>query len=395
MISKLGSLSQMDISRSLFDSYERYKFREIDSRRFKQKDMLRWIEPYVRANVLKSTPLGASAEGRMISLYSYGSGPTKILLWSQMHGDEPTATMALIDIFNLLSERGNDEIVAAVGTNLQLLVIPMLNPDGAERFSRRTAQLVDMNRDAASLATPEAKILREAQKHYRPQFGFNLHDQDPRLTVGRTKKVTAIALLAPAIDESRRDDDVRLKAKRVADGFARALHPFISGHLAKYDDTFEFRAFGDNVQRWGTSTVLVESGGWPQDRDKMFIRKLNYAGILSSLYSVATGEYQTNDLTMYDALPFNSKNLYDVIVRGAEFRGSDRAPAVRVDIAFNIEESARQSGGVQLNARVVDLGDLSNFGAFDERNGKGISLRSSQIQLDGIYPWDHVELLLK
>ena len=29
-----------------------------------------------------------------------GTGPRRILLWSQMHGDEPTATLALLDILN-------------------------------------------------------------------------------------------------------------------------------------------------------------------------------------------------------------------------------------------------------------------------------------------------------
>ena len=79
----------------------------------------------------------------------------------------------------------------------------MLNPDGAERFTRRTAQLIDLNRDALALETPEARILKETCNKYQPEYGFNLHDQDPRLTVGTTKKITAIALLAPSTDESR------------------------------------------------------------------------------------------------------------------------------------------------------------------------------------------------
>jgi hypothetical protein len=33
---------------------------------------------------------------------THGHGPTTVLLWSQMHGDESTATMALADIFAFL-----------------------------------------------------------------------------------------------------------------------------------------------------------------------------------------------------------------------------------------------------------------------------------------------------
>jgi hypothetical protein len=387
--------SQERVSKELYESYDEFKSAEIISRRFTQKMMLRWIEPILRKKTVRAFPLGQSSEGRTISMYECGRGPVKVLLWSQMHGDEPTATMALMDILGYLSLHQGSATSATILQNLQLLVIPMLNPDGAERFTRRTAQLIDMNRDASALVTPEARILKDAQQKYKPAFGFNLHDQDPRQTVGLTKNVTAIALLAPATDDSRGDDPVRLRAKNVADGLARVLHQFIPGHIAKYDDTFEKRAFGDNIQRWGTSTVLVESGGWPGDRDKMFIRKLNAVGLLTALHSIATGESAKNDRSLYDALPFNGKNLYDVIVREVDFKINDKTPSVRVDIAFNIEEKVNESKEVELIARVVDLGDLSTYSAFDDRNGKRISLNASQVQLDLAIPWKNVELLLK
>ena len=34
-------------------------------------------------------------------------------------------------------------------------MVPMLNPDGAERFQRRNAQGIDINRDALLLQSPE------------------------------------------------------------------------------------------------------------------------------------------------------------------------------------------------------------------------------------------------
>jgi hypothetical protein len=379
----------------LFNSYEAYRRSEITSRRFTQTDMLRWLDPMLAANIVRGTDLGHSAEGRTISLYTYGEGPTRVLLWSQMHGDEPTATMALLDIVNFLGRRADDVIARAVRANLTLLMIPMLNPDGAERFTRRTAQRVDMNRDAATLQTPEAAILRDAQHKYKPEFGFNLHDQEPRLTVGSTKDVAAIALLAPAMDAMRGDNEVRLKAKKVATVLTEVLNQLVPGHIAKYDDTFDRRAFGDSMQLWGTSTVLIESGGWPNDRDKMFIRKLNAVALLATLYSIATREYEKKETAVYEGLPFNSKNLYDVIVRGIEFKGASGTPPIRVDIAINIEEMNQEPDRKRLMARVVDLGDLTPYSAFEEREGKGISLSASDIQLDMQVPWQDLQILLK
>ena len=388
------NLPQSKLVQGLFDSYENYMRSEIKSRRFTQTQMLRWMEPMIGAAIVGVTNLGPSAEGRPISLYACGKGPTKVLLWSQMHGDEPTATMALLDILNFFTQRPDDAVTKTIRTELTLLIIPMLNPDGAERFTRRTAQLIDMNRDAAALRTPEAQILKDAQHKYQPQFGFNLHDQEPRLTVGSTKNVTAIALLAPAWDPLRTDNDVRSKAKKVATVFSEVLDCLVPGHVAKYDDTFDRRAFGDSVQLWGTSTVLVESGGWPNDRDRMFIRKLNYVGLLASLYSIATGGYEQKNTTMYESLPYNSKNLYDVIVRGVELRG-DGTPAIRTDIGINIEEANLDPDRNRLVAKVVDLGDLSPYGAFEEREGKGISLKGSDIKLDKQISWEELQLLLK
>ena len=46
--------------------------------------------------------LGRSVQGRSIHLLTLGRGPRRILLWSQMHGDEPSATPALLDLAGFL-----------------------------------------------------------------------------------------------------------------------------------------------------------------------------------------------------------------------------------------------------------------------------------------------------
>jgi len=367
----------------LFQSYDKYKLAEITSRRFTQAEMLRWLKPLELAGVFQKTDIGKSAEGRPITLYTIGNGPVKVLLWSQMHGDEPTATMALLDMFNFFSQNPSHPVVRSIQDKLTLLIIPMLNPDGAERFQRRTAQRIDMNRDALQLGTPEARVLKETQQKYKPAFGFNLHDQDPRYTVGTSNNVTAIALLAPALDAPRADNDVRKRAKKVAAFLSSVFSEFIPGHVAKYDDTFEPRAFGDNIQKWGTSTVLIESGGWPNDRDKMFLRKLNYVGILSALAAIADQSYSKADISSYEQLPFNSKNLYDVIIRNGVLRVSKDVPEIKVDVGLNLEEVAdTTTKRVELFAKIMDVGDLSTFAAFEEINANGALLDAGKIILE-------------
>jgi len=49
------------------------------------------------------------------------------------------------------------------------------------------------------------------------------------------------------------------------------------------------RAFGDAMQNWGVSTVLIEAGGWYENRND-FLQKMNFIGITTALHAIATGE---------------------------------------------------------------------------------------------------------
>ncbi|MEK7178752.1 MAG: M14 family zinc carboxypeptidase [Patescibacteria group bacterium] len=380
----------------LFNFYDSFKARDITSRRFTQTDLFQWLKPFEEQKLFQKSEVGKSAEGRTIYLLTLGTGTTKVLLWSQMHGDEPTATMALVDMLSFMSRNPGHPAVVSIREKLSLLIVPLLNPDGAERFQRSSAQQIDLNRDALRLETPEARVLKDIQQQYKPEFGFNLHDQDPRYTVGESKNVTAIALLAPAMNEARSDSEVRTRAKKVAATVSGVLHHFIPGHVAKYDDTFEPRAFGDNIQKWGTSTVLIESGGWPDDRDKMFLRKLNYVCLLSTLSAIADGSFVKADLSAYENLPFNTKNLYDVIIRNAQLKSHGVIPAAKVDIGFNIEEQLDASTKkIQLMAKVVDIGDLSRVAAFEELEGGNALLDGDRIQLDRVIPYSELKSFIQ
>jgi hypothetical protein len=385
------------VAHDLFDVYDSFQVNEISSSRFTQAEMRRWLDPLVDQVPLKKSILGASSERRDIMLYSAGKGVTKVMLWSQMHGDEPTATMALLDIFKFLAKNPEHTVSKTILEKLTLLVIPMINPDGAERFKRRTAQMIDMNRDAQALTTPESRILKRTRDQYKPDYGFNLHDQDPRYTVGTTKKITAIALLAPSADESRGNTSERIWAKQIASTLAQVLNLFIPDNLAKWDDTYIPTAFGDNFQKWGTSTILVESGGWRGDPDKFFLRKLNCIGLLATLYAIAMGEIDNADVSLYDQIPFNMKLGCDTIIRNAILKVNNQILPALVDIGINFDRRINYlSGKVDDIATIVEIGDLSTYTALEnEINANGAELDSSRIVLENPFAKAEMDLLFK
>ena len=127
---------------------------------------------------------GSSAEGRPLLVLAAGTGPEKVLLWSQMHGDEPTATCALVDLLSHVVATRDEPATRALLSRLTLLVLPMLNPDGTARNDRRNAQGIDINRDAVELQTPEGRFLKAVRDEYAPAAGFNLHNQGALVTAG-------------------------------------------------------------------------------------------------------------------------------------------------------------------------------------------------------------------
>ena len=169
----------------------------------------------------------------------------------------------------------------------------MLNPDGAERFQRRNAQSIDINRDALRLQTPEGRALKALRAtSSNPKVGFNLHNQSWGTAVGNPPKPASISLLSVAYDEKRSENAGRMLTKKLCAVIRDSLEPFASGQIGRYDDEFEVRAFGDNITLWGTPVVLIETGPWPSEEPDPPLVRLNFIAIVSALDALATGNVE-------------------------------------------------------------------------------------------------------
>jgi len=339
----------------------------LESRTFHPDAYWRAVSPVLSSSSsLRVEQVGESAEGRPLRLVTFGAGPTPVLLWSQMHGDEPTASMALADLFALFATRPDHPLVRTIRERLTVYALPVLNPDGAARFQRRNAQGVDINRDARVLATPEGRTLKAVRERVDPVFGFNLHDQDVRTRLADTDRGVAIALLAPPPDGSGTVDDVRMRAIRLSGLLRRAVEPLVDGRVARYDDTFNPRAFGDLMTAWGTSTILIESGGWDDDPEKQHLRMVNFVALLTALESIATGSYERVDPSLYRGLPENGRRVADLKIAGGTLVLPD-LPPLRGDLLVEYGDAPRRTGG-----RIIDVGDLLEREARDTLDASGL-----------------------
>ncbi len=339
----------------------------LDDRRFDPATYWRVVTPFVGGSVT-AEPVGESAEGRPLQMLSFGRGRTTVLLWSQMHGDESTASMALADLVRFFHEQPDHPLAQTIARGSTVHMIPMLNPDGAQRFQRRNAQGIDINRDARRLETPEGRVLKAAVDRLKPDFGFNLHDQSPAIRVGDTDRGVAIALLAPAFNEERDVDDKRRRAMQVASLLTETMRPLVTDHIARYDDAFNPRAFGDLVGVWGASTVLIESGGWADDPQKQYLRKTNFVGLLAALEAIATGDWEDYGPEVYEALAFNGRRQADLLIRGGTL-SIPGLPALRADVLVDYDRPLLKEGGV-----IADIGDLDGVEAQEILDAAGLYL---------------------
>ncbi|MFM8395957.1 MAG: M14 family zinc carboxypeptidase, partial [Acidobacteriota bacterium] len=338
----------------------------IDPSRLKHRDLVAYLTQ-LKAEGVKIEEVGRSLAGREIYQLEFGHGPLKVFLWSQMHGDEPTATSALVDLFHYWQSRRDDPAVAEMARQLTIRAVPMLNPDGAELFQRRNLQSIDINRDARRLVTPEGRLLKRLRDEWEPVIGFNLHNQNIRTAVGDSGRQATISLLAVAHDEARSDTPGRVRAKKICTLLYQTLSRIIPGQIGRYDDTFNARAFGDLISQWGTPVVLIETGGW-FGRSEMDLVRLNFTALASTLQELARGGVDLADPAVYDAIPYNQGGgMIPLIVRRATIvnrlrEGRVEVPAYSADIAVNIEGA---------RATIQDLGDLEGFAALDEVNASG------------------------
>lgn len=279
------------------------------------------------SNILHALPpefklkkIGSSFNGLPINSVKIGDGKIKILLWSQMHGNESTGTKAIFDLFNFIKSPDLfKDIQHTILQNCTLLFIPMLNPDGALTYTRENAQKIDLNRDAVSLKAPESRILQNVLKEFDPQFCFNLHDQRTIFSIGKDNKSSTISFLAPAVDESRAITEGRKETMRVIVAMHELLQKFIPDNIGRFTDEFYPTATGDNFQKKGHNTILIESGHHKNDYNREISRKYTFISLIKGLSSIASGLESISYKSYFD-IPNNKKNYLDFIIKNVYYQ---------------------------------------------------------------------------
>ncbi|RZJ68321.1 MAG: DUF2817 domain-containing protein [Flavobacterium sp.] len=334
--------------RQLFDQY---KESSLHGRYITLDD----IAPLLKKRQDRVKIFGKSVDGKPLLSYYKGSGKTKILLWSQMHGNETTATKALFDLFNLLE--ADDELSRRLLSEFTFCFVPMLNPDGALKYTRENAIGVDLNRDFHDLSQPESRALTELFESFEPDYCYNLHDQRTIFGVGNTGKPATISFLAPAYNHDRDMNKTREKAVSIIVSMNDALQRLIPGQVGRFDDTFNINCVGDNFQFRGVPTILIEAGHFQEDYDREETRFYFFASLLSGFSHIYENDIVDNVIEKYLNIPQNMVVFFDFVYKNIKINYDGNEKITNFAAQYK-EELVGNS--LFFNAYLAQVDDLEN-----------------------------------
>ncbi len=308
--------------------------------------------------------VGHSVLDEPIYAVKIGDGKKKILMWSQMHGNESTTTKALFDIFNTLLVK--DQIITSIRSSCSLYIIPILNPDGAKTYTRVNANSVDLNRDAQLLSQPESIILKSVFDSFEPHFCYNLHGQRTIFSAGSSNQPATVSFLAPAQDEACTITPNRKVAMEIIGVMNALLQNEIPGQVGVYDDAFNLNCVGDSFQSKNVPTMLFEAGHYANDYGREITRKYIYMALLESLIYISKNNITGTKFKSYFNIPENKKLFLDIIIRNAKLRENDAA----LDIGIMYQERLIENE-IQFIPVIHKFEDLSGYFAHKELDANG------------------------
>ncbi|PBJ15686.1 M14 metallopeptidase family protein [Flavobacterium sp. ACN6] len=309
--------------------------------------------------------IGTSVLGEPIYSYQFGTGQTRVYLWSQMHGNESTTTKALFDFINLLN--GETDFAKRMLNTFTFYSIPILNPDGARLYTRANAVDVDLNRDSQDLTQPESRVLREVFESFKPHYCFNLHDQRTIFGAGTTGKPATVSFLAPSYNEEREVNENRLKAINIIAGINHELQKYIPGQVGRFDDSFNINCIGDTFQFLGVPTILFEAGHYPGDYEREITRKYIFFSLILSFKLISENVLVDNRFGEYLNISQNNVVFYDFMYKNVKIN-YDGIEIITNFVAQYKEELIENK--IQFNAYIVEVGELENYFGHYEYDAK-------------------------
>lgn len=328
------------------------------------------------------TEIGRSELNKPIYKLTLGKGPKNILLWTQMHGNETTGTLSCLDLLKFFENENNcsHEILS----KFTLDIIFMLNPDGAEIWTRRNRLGIDINRDFLTASSIEMQVLKKTASEKKYDLAFNLHDQRTIFGVEGKKEPATLAFLSPSESVDRKVTETRKKSMGLIADIYKEISKLIPNKISRFTDEFYPRSVGDNFQKLGIPTILFEGGHFPKDYYRQKTRRYFTLSLITALYYASIKDEWQKGYELYNEIPNNSLSFFDIIYRNVRIR-EDKKETVDIGIQY-AEKITKGENELSFIAKIEDIGDLSFMYGHEEIDAEGrcIVFADSAIQFPKI-----------
>lgn len=323
--------------------------------------------------------IGQSFLGHSIYKLSFGQGEKRVLIWSQMHGNESSGTRAMFDVLNFL--QGESPIAKKILSEITFDFIPMLNPDGANVNTRRNAVGIDINRDFLAQQSTEIHLLLEQVNKGNYDVLFNLHDQRTIFNVGQTAEPATLSFLAPSYNVEEDVNDIRKKTMAIIQAMNTELQKVIPGKIGRYTSEFYPMSTGDNFTKMRYPCVLFEAGHYPNDYERNETRKYNALALITGLYSIAINNHSA--YSAYETIPQNGQKFLDLILRNVNVKHNGRESLVDLGIYYDDTYNADLNNVIE-RGFIQEVGDLRKFIGHVDFDLNGAEFKSSLVSYPNI-----------
>lgn len=338
----------------------------------------RYISPeklffYLQENYAEYiSEIGKSTLNQAIYKFSFGKGNLKVAAWSQMHGNESTATLAMLDLIYSLEK--NQELKSKLEIEISLDFIFMLNPDGSEKWTRRNALDIDLNRDFNKESSIEIKIFKNFIEKCNYHYALNLHDQRTIFTTDGENPAT-LSFLAPSENMEREITENRKKSMAVISSIFENLKEKLPKQIGRYSDEFYPNSVGDNLMKAGIPTILFEGGHFQKDYLRQETRKFYTEAMYFSLLAMVNLNGTTDNFENYFEIPENKETHYDIIYRNVKLNTD--FPCV-LDVAVQFREDFIGGNEIIFTPIVAEVGDVGKKKAWQEIDCTGKFFKSDK-----------------
>ena len=148
---------------------------------------MRRVRALSNSQNVRLIPFGKSHKGRAIPAFAVSDftvtseKKARVLVCAGQHGNERNPVWSVLSLCGKLASGARPDLLK----RCVIVVVPIVNPDGFAARTRLNAQGRDINRDWATLKTPEARFVHRLVRTWRPHAMLDAHEwTGPTLTPG-------------------------------------------------------------------------------------------------------------------------------------------------------------------------------------------------------------------